>query len=133
MPPGQFQFRGLSKAVQRGSCMVYSTVIEVTMDDPQKDAHQQAHTDSKPVIRRDESFYFVDIIFLVSGHFFRNLSRVRPTSTSTSFRLKNVYSKFQGLTLSATPKSSALYSNFLWHRIFPSRDPATKSLYVWKG
>jgi hypothetical protein len=41
------------------------------MDDPQKHAHQHAHTepDSKPVIRRDESFYFVDIVFLVSGRF----------------------------------------------------------------
>jgi len=45
------------------------------MDEPQKDANQQtsigSDSDSKPVIRKDESFYFADVVFLVERCLFK--------------------------------------------------------------
>jgi len=43
------------------------------MDDTQKPTHQQTGTNSESasIIRRDESFYFVDVIFLVEGCLFK--------------------------------------------------------------
>jgi hypothetical protein len=87
--------------------------------------------DSELVTRRDESFYFVDVIFQVG----RNIPLVvRPITDSCSFysRLNHISSKCRGHILNEIRRDSPPCSNFPWHRMCQSRDLVISSLYVSK-
>ena len=117
--PDQFQLLGCQ---QFAHLLTGVQMIEVTVNGTQKDTLQQTSTgsqlDSEPIIRKDESFYFVEIVFLVGPPF----CRLFPTAIMQApllYRWKDVFSKFLGPTLSGIPRSSVPYSNSLLHRMVP--------------